>query len=230
MAELLLDKGYEVWGVIRRSSSFNTGRVEHIYRDLHEQGARLKLKYGDLNDASSLSTHPRRSSYSFCSPCESARRRAYRTLPRQTYRAVVVSWGSGRTDLVARAGGQIWIDTYSNGWSGWGPIGAPAAGVASSPSITSWGTDRLDVFVRGGDDQLYVRSYTGTWTPSWSVIGPEGVFRGKPSAVSRGQGLIDIFVHGMGSTPAAADAEEATPRAQLEEPRVHVDGNLGHDA
>jgi len=56
LAELLLDKGYEVWGVIRRSSSFNTGRVEHIYRDPHEQGARLKLKYGDLNDASSLST------------------------------------------------------------------------------------------------------------------------------------------------------------------------------
>jgi len=56
LAELLLDKGYEVWGVIRRSSSFNTGRVEHIYRDPHEQGTRLRLKYGDLNDASSLST------------------------------------------------------------------------------------------------------------------------------------------------------------------------------
>jgi GDPmannose 4,6-dehydratase len=56
LAELLLAKGYEVWGVIRRSSSFNTGRIEHIYRDPHEQGARLKLKYGDLNDASSLST------------------------------------------------------------------------------------------------------------------------------------------------------------------------------
>jgi len=56
LAELLLDKGYEVWGVIRRSSSFNTGRLEHIYRDPHDQGARLRLKYGDLNDASSLST------------------------------------------------------------------------------------------------------------------------------------------------------------------------------
>src|SRR5579859_6972445 len=56
LAELLLEKGYEVWGVIRRSSSFNTGRLEHIYRDPHEQGARLRLKYGDLNDASSLST------------------------------------------------------------------------------------------------------------------------------------------------------------------------------
>jgi GDPmannose 4,6-dehydratase len=56
LAELLLQKGYEVWGVIRRSSSFNTGRVEHLYRDPHEQGTRLRLKYGDLNDASSLST------------------------------------------------------------------------------------------------------------------------------------------------------------------------------
>jgi GDPmannose 4,6-dehydratase len=55
LAELLLEKGYEVWGVIRRSSSFNTGRVEHLYRDPHEQGTRLKLSYGDLNDASSLS-------------------------------------------------------------------------------------------------------------------------------------------------------------------------------
>jgi GDPmannose 4,6-dehydratase len=56
LAELLLEKGYDVWGVIRRSSSFNTGRVEHLYRDPHEQGAGLRLKYGDLNDASSLST------------------------------------------------------------------------------------------------------------------------------------------------------------------------------
>src|SRR5258706_4316384 len=56
LAELLLQKGYEVWGIIRRSSSFNTGRLEHVYRDPHEQGARLHLKYGDLNDASSLST------------------------------------------------------------------------------------------------------------------------------------------------------------------------------
>jgi GDPmannose 4,6-dehydratase len=56
LAEFLLQKGYEVWGIIRRSSSFNTGRVEHIYRDPHEHGAKLQLRYGDLNDASSLST------------------------------------------------------------------------------------------------------------------------------------------------------------------------------
>jgi GDPmannose 4,6-dehydratase len=56
LADLLLKKGYEVWGVIRRSSSFNTARLEHLYHDPHDTGARLKLKYGDLNDASSLST------------------------------------------------------------------------------------------------------------------------------------------------------------------------------
>jgi GDPmannose 4,6-dehydratase len=48
LAELLLEKGYEVHGVIRRSASFNTGRLDHIYRDPHERGARLFLHYGDL--------------------------------------------------------------------------------------------------------------------------------------------------------------------------------------
>lgn len=54
LAELLLAKGYDVFGIIRRSSSFNTGRIDHIYQDPHESGARLHLVYGDLNDASSL--------------------------------------------------------------------------------------------------------------------------------------------------------------------------------
>jgi GDPmannose 4,6-dehydratase len=54
LAELLLQKGYEVHGIIRRSSSFNTTRIDHIYRDPHEQGSRLHLHYGDLNDASSV--------------------------------------------------------------------------------------------------------------------------------------------------------------------------------
>ncbi|MDP2652728.1 MAG: GDP-mannose 4,6-dehydratase [Candidatus Omnitrophota bacterium] len=54
LAEFLLEKGYEVFGLIRRSSSFNTDRIDHLYRDPHEKGVRLKLVYGDLNDASSL--------------------------------------------------------------------------------------------------------------------------------------------------------------------------------
>jgi len=54
LAELLIEKGYEVFGIVRRSSSFNTDRIEHIYRDPHDPDGRLKLIYGDLNDASSL--------------------------------------------------------------------------------------------------------------------------------------------------------------------------------
>jgi GDPmannose 4,6-dehydratase len=54
LAELLLAKGYEVHGVVRRSSSFNTQRIEQIYQDPHEPERRLVLHYGDLADASSL--------------------------------------------------------------------------------------------------------------------------------------------------------------------------------
>jgi len=54
LAELLLAKGYEVWGLLRRSSSFHTGRIDHIYRDPHEH-PRLRLVYGDLTDGSNLS-------------------------------------------------------------------------------------------------------------------------------------------------------------------------------
>ena len=54
LAELLLAKGYAVHGIIRRSSTFSTARIEHIYHDLHEQGPPLFLHYGDLTDSSSL--------------------------------------------------------------------------------------------------------------------------------------------------------------------------------
>ena len=54
LAELLLAKGYEVYGMVRRSSSFNTGRLDHIYQDPHEADVRLRLVYGDLADGSSL--------------------------------------------------------------------------------------------------------------------------------------------------------------------------------
>lgn len=54
LAELLLEKGYEVHGLIRRSSSFNTGRIEHLYQDPHLPNTRLFLHYGDLSDGSNL--------------------------------------------------------------------------------------------------------------------------------------------------------------------------------
>lgn len=56
LAELLLDKGYTVHGIVRRSSSFNTGRIDHIYRDRHDTGVKLFLHYGDLCDATNLIT------------------------------------------------------------------------------------------------------------------------------------------------------------------------------
>jgi GDPmannose 4,6-dehydratase len=56
LAELLLDKGYEVHGLVRRSSSFNTARIDHLYEDPHNEGVRLFNHYGDLADPVSL-TH-----------------------------------------------------------------------------------------------------------------------------------------------------------------------------
>jgi GDPmannose 4,6-dehydratase len=54
LAEFLLDKGYEVHGVKRRSSLFNTDRVDHLYQDPHDQGQRFILHYGDMTDATNL--------------------------------------------------------------------------------------------------------------------------------------------------------------------------------
>ncbi len=54
LAELLLAKGYEVHGIIRRSSTFNTSRIDPIYSDPHNQGVRLRLHYGDLSDGTNL--------------------------------------------------------------------------------------------------------------------------------------------------------------------------------
>jgi GDPmannose 4,6-dehydratase len=56
LTELLLEKGYTVHGIVRRASSFNTGRIDHIYKDRHETGVKLFLHYGDLCDATNLIT------------------------------------------------------------------------------------------------------------------------------------------------------------------------------
>ena len=55
LVEFLLEKGYEVFGLIRRSSSFNTSRIDHLYRDPHDPDAKLHLMYGDLSDGGNLS-------------------------------------------------------------------------------------------------------------------------------------------------------------------------------
>ena len=54
LAELLLTKGYQVHGVKRRASSFNTDRIDHLYQDPHDKDVRLKLHYGDLTDSTNL--------------------------------------------------------------------------------------------------------------------------------------------------------------------------------
>ena len=54
MAEFLLNKGYRVHGIVRRSSSFNTGRIEHLYQDPHEKNLRFSMHYGDMTDATNL--------------------------------------------------------------------------------------------------------------------------------------------------------------------------------
>lgn len=54
LAELLLEKGYEVHGLIRRASTFNTSRIDHIFKDPHESGSRLHLHYGDVTDAAGM--------------------------------------------------------------------------------------------------------------------------------------------------------------------------------
>ena len=54
LADLLLEKGYEVHGIIRRASSFNTSRIDHLYQDPHVNGVRMFLHYGDLSDSLSL--------------------------------------------------------------------------------------------------------------------------------------------------------------------------------
>src|SRR5687768_6648668 len=54
LAELLLNKGYEVHGIMRRASTFNTDRIDHLYLDPHDTSSRLHLHYGDLSDGTSL--------------------------------------------------------------------------------------------------------------------------------------------------------------------------------
>ncbi len=54
LAELLLEKGYEVHGIIRKASTFNTGRIDHLYKDPHINGVHLFLHYGDVGDSTNL--------------------------------------------------------------------------------------------------------------------------------------------------------------------------------
>jgi hypothetical protein len=113
-----------------------------------------------------------------------------------------VSWGTGRTDVVARGeDNQVYIRTYaSSTWTSWQPLSGST--VASAPSITSWGANRLDVFARKSDNSLMVNSCTGNCSAAqgawsgWSTPFSGGALKGRPAVVSRGPNLIDIYVHG----------------------------------
>ena len=114
----------------------------------------------------------------------------------------IVSSVPGRSDLVVVRDGKVFIMSTPT-WNTWEPLPAPPVAAASGPAITSWGPDRLDVFVRGTDDQVYQDTCTascvgsaGTWS-GWNVI-PGGTIRGKPAVVARQGGIIDLFVHSAG--------------------------------
>src|SRR5262249_52760782 len=84
-----------------------------------------------------------------------------------------------------------------------------------APAITSWGPDRLDVFVRAVDNHVYHKKCTancvgssGEWS-QWTVVGT-GTFKGKPAAVARSGGKIDVFGHGMDDRLWSAHYEETS--------------------
>lgn len=114
----------------------------------------------------------------------------------------IVSWAPGRSDVVVLRDGIVYI-TSTPTWKTWQPLPAPPVAAASAPVITSWGPDRLDVFLRGVDDQVYWESCSGgcsgnagNWSAWTAIYG--GTIRGKPAAIARSGGIIDVFVHSMG--------------------------------
>ena len=100
LAELLLGKGYEVHGIIRRSSSFNTDRIDHIYADRHLTGAKLFLHYGDLSDSVNLVKLLARHKYPLSRPA--GRRRS-------------LLWPAFSTSRISSAF-EIAYETRSLGW------------------------------------------------------------------------------------------------------------------
>jgi hypothetical protein len=117
-----------------------------------------------------------------------------------------VAWSDSRLDVTVRRGSTVYIKTWRGGigWTTWqslGTLSALGTSADSSPAITSWGANHLDVLVRGADNFLYWRKCTascvgntGTWSGWSKVLG--GQFHGKPAVVSRGSGILDVFVHG----------------------------------
>ena len=118
--------------------------------------------------------------------------------------AVVFVGGRGRYDLVVRRSNDIHIRTFQGGSSGpWQSLDHPANTPPSTPAITSSGPNRLDVFVRDNNNNLYWKKCTaacngatGTWS-GWTQVPGTETFRGKPAAVSSTTGVVYVFVQNL---------------------------------
>ena len=110
LAELLLDKGYEIHGIIRRSSSFNTSRIDHLYKDQHETGVKMFLHYGDLTDSSNLNRLIEKSApVKFIT---SARSHTYRSLSR--CRSIRLRWmGSEHYGCLMQSAKRVSIAVFT---------------------------------------------------------------------------------------------------------------------
>lgn len=112
----------------------------------------------------------------------------------------IASWTPYRNDTVVRRGASIYI-TSNQLELPWESLGGPAAVAASSPAITTWGENRLDIVVRAQDDRIYHKACSascagrsGSWSDWLALAG--ATVRGKPVIVARGPGLLDVFAHG----------------------------------
>lgn len=113
----------------------------------------------------------------------------------------MAGWGINNCHLIVRRGTSVYIRSNQN-WTVWQSLGGPAAFAASSPAITSWGENRLDIIVRAQDGLIYHKMCSGscvgsagTWS-DWQPLEPAAV-RGKPAIVSHAAGKLTVFAHGV---------------------------------
>jgi hypothetical protein len=111
----------------------------------------------------------------------------------------VSSWGAGRLDVFevrTSAANTVYQKTFSGGWGSWQPIITLPGSVTivGKPAAVSWGSGRIDLFVRGSDNALWHTSYQGGSWSSWGSLG--GAITSAPSVASWGSGHLDVFARG----------------------------------